>query len=75
MRLIRRVCLLVILAIVSSSKPRRISACWESELTTSLVSAPFYESYFSWLEEVRRRRNLSSLPSRTCLSRPRLAQQ
>ena len=70
MRSIRRVCLLVILTLVSSSQAQdAYPACWESELTTSLVSVPFYESYFSWLEEVETADELvefaeSHLPSR-----------
>ena len=44
-------------------------ACWESELITSLVSVPFYKSYFSWLEELETAEELiefaeSHLPSR-----------
>ena len=53
MRFLRHLCLLVMLAMVSASQAQGdYPACWETELTTSLVSVPFYKSYFSWLEEV-----------------------
>ena len=66
--------LLLTLAIVFLIVPTSFSqgeypACWETELTTSLVSIPFYESYFDWLEEVETADDLvefaeSNLPSR-----------
>ena len=70
MRLLRRLCLLFILAMVSTSQAQGdYPACWETELTTSLVSVPFYRSYYSQLEEVETADDLvefaeSHLPSR-----------
>ena len=70
MRIWRRLCLLVTLAMVSTSLAQsEYPACWETELTTSLVSVPFYRSYFSQLDEVETADDLvefaqSHLPSR-----------
>ena len=70
MRFLRRLCLLVILVIVSTSQAQGdYPACWETELTTSLVSLPFYRSYYSQLEAVETADDLvefaeSHLPSR-----------
>lgn len=70
MRLLRCLCLVVILTLVPASQAQDgYPACWETELSTSLVSVPFYESYFNWLDEVETAEELvefaqSHLPSR-----------
>ena len=70
MRMFGLLCLAAILMMIPSAVAQDdYPACWESELTTSLVSVPFYESYFSWLEDVETAEDLiefakSHLPSR-----------
>ncbi|MCY3780284.1 MAG: hypothetical protein OXG78_08250 [Chloroflexi bacterium] len=70
MRKIALLCLALLLSIIPMSNAQDdYPQCWESELTTSLVSVPFYKSYFSWLEDVETAEELvefakSHLPSR-----------